>query len=80
MREYARRLDIPDVEWRALDAKVNAVARIYQKLCTADERCAANELMDNWWRGAAHLHPDLTAEELASMLLDGYDVTKEVTR
>lgn len=47
---------------------------MHDDLCIAEEGAVADELFGNSWIGAAHLHPDLTAEELASMLLDGYDI------
>lgn len=79
MRGYARWVEFHDVDWQATEPVVCAVESIHRevKFAGRDESGVASELFDNWWRGAAHLHPDLSADELASLLLDGYDAEQE---
>lgn len=77
MRGYAKDVAVTDVPKGHTDVAFDALWGVHDGLWLHGEGLVARELDENYWRGAAYLHSDLTPEELASMLLDGYDVTKE---
>lgn len=80
MREYLRE-ELRDKQWS--DAAwahaghsdvVHEIETIHDGLRNFGEDDAADELDSNWWAGTAYCHGDLSAEEIASMLLDGFDI------